>query len=94
MPLAEAQPRKCKTREESTRLPPRRILPQEERKALGLSGVEEIPVRWAHQEGAAAFATRGAYLKAGLKMLADVVIIRTLHARVEPLATTAAPLSQ
>lgn len=61
---------------------------------LGLK-VAEIPVRWAHQEGAAAFATRGAYLKAGLKMLRDVVKIRTLHARVEPLSSSsAAPISR
>lgn len=60
---------------------------------LGLK-VAEIPVRWAHQEGAAAFATRSAYLKAGLRMLRDVVKIRTLHAHVEPVTSKAAPLSQ
>lgn len=60
---------------------------------LGLK-VAEIPVRWAHQEGAAAFPTRAAYLKAGLRMLRDVVTIRTLHARVEPVSAAAAPLSQ
>lgn len=47
--------------------------------------IAEIPVQWAHQEGAAAFSTRGAYLRHGLRMLRDVVRIRVLHRSVRPL---------
>lgn len=60
---------------------------------LGLK-IAEVPVRWAHQEGAAAFATRSAYLKAGLRMLRDVLRVRRLHARVVPVTPAAAPLSR
>ncbi len=41
--------------------------------------VKEVPVRWAHQEGAAAFSSPLAYLRHGLRMLADVVHIRRVH---------------
>lgn len=53
--------------------------------------IAEIPVRWAHQEGAAAFATRGAYLKQGLRMIQDLIRIRVLHRTVEPLPAPPAP---
>lgn len=46
--------------------------------------IAEVPVRWAHQEGAAAFATRGAYLRHGIKMLRDLVRIRRVHRDVRP----------
>ena len=58
--------------------------------------IAEVPVRWAHQEGAAAFATRGAYLRHGLRMLADLGRIRWIHRAVHPLSlnsTAAAPTS-
>jgi dolichyl-phosphate beta-glucosyltransferase len=48
--------------------------------------VVEIPVRWEHQEGAAAFATRAAYLRHGLRMVRDLVKIRHLHRGVRPVA--------
>ncbi len=50
--------------------------------------IAEVPVRWAHQEGAAAFATRGAYLRAGIKMLRDLIKIRQTHRSVRPLSPT------
>lgn len=55
--------------------------------------IAEVPVRWAHQEGAAAFATRGAYLRQGMKMLADLRQIRWIHRDVRPttVAKTSAP---
>ena len=46
--------------------------------------IAEVPVRWAHQEGAAAFATKGAYLRQGLKMLRDLFQIRWMHRAVHP----------
>lgn len=46
--------------------------------------IAEAPVRWAHQEGAAAFATRAAYLRHGLHMLSDLFRIRWLHRAVRP----------
>lgn len=42
-------------------------------------GIAEVPVRWAHQEGAAAFATKGAYLRQGLRMVRDLIQIRKTH---------------
>jgi dolichyl-phosphate beta-glucosyltransferase len=51
---------------------------------LGYS-IAEVPVRWAHQEGAAAFATRGAYLRHGLRMLRDAARLRVLHQSVRPI---------
>lgn len=56
---------------------------------LGLT-VTEVPVRWAHQEGGAAFATRGAYLRNGLRMLRDLGRIRWVHRAVRPISTVAA----
>lgn len=47
----------------------------------GLS-VREVPVRWAHQEGAAAFSSPLAYIRHGLRMLADVIRIRRVHRNV------------
>jgi dolichyl-phosphate beta-glucosyltransferase len=41
--------------------------------------IAEVPVRWAHQEGAAAFATKGAYLRHGLRMIRDLIRIRRTH---------------
>ena len=54
-------------------------------------GIAEVPVRWAHQEGAAAFATKGAYLRQGMKMLADLRQIRALHRDVRPVAAFSKP---
>ena len=51
----------------------------------------EVPVRWAHQEGAAAFATRADYLRHGIRMLRDVTIIRWMHRAVRPLPTSRFP---
>jgi dolichyl-phosphate beta-glucosyltransferase len=45
---------------------------------LGYS-IAEVPVCWAHQEGAAAFATKGAYLRHGLRMIRDLIRIRRSH---------------
>lgn len=56
--------------------------------------IAEIPVRWAHQEGAAAFPTRAAYLKQGLRMLRELVRIRVLHRTVKPLSAPATSVSQ
>ena len=50
---------------------------------LGLR-IAEVPVQWAHQEGAAAFATKGAYLRHGLHMIADLFRIRWAHRVVSP----------
>ncbi len=50
---------------------------------LGLK-IAEVPVQWAHQEGAAAFATKGAYLRHGLRMIADLFRIRWAHRAVSP----------
>lgn len=55
---------------------------------LGYS-IAEVPVRWEHQEGAAAFATGGAYLRHGLRMLRDLVRIRYSHRAVRRVDTTA-----
>lgn len=57
------------------------------RKLGGL--VVEVPVRWAHQEGAAAFATPRAYLLHGLQMLRDVPRIRWTHRHVHRLTSSA-----
>jgi Glycosyltransferases involved in cell wall biogenesis len=46
--------------------------------------VAEVPVRWAHQEGTAAFPSKIAYLKAGLRMLNDVRRIRWIHRGLRP----------
>ena len=51
-------------------------------------GIAEVPVRWAHQEGAAAFATKGAYLRHGIKMVADLFRIRWAHRAVSPTLLT------
>ncbi|MBC7808362.1 MAG: glycosyltransferase family 2 protein [Akkermansiaceae bacterium] len=58
--------------------------------------VAEVPVRWAHQEGAAAFTSKGKYLLHGLKMIADLVKIRWAHRGLRPsrannLRTASAP---
>lgn len=54
--------------------------------------VVEVPVHWMHQEGAAAFATKKAYLLHGLRMLADLLRIRRAHRGVRPsVAPTTAP---
>ncbi len=58
--------------------------------------VVEVPVRWAHQEGAAAFTSKGKYLLHGLKMIADLMKIRWAHrglrpAKASPLRTAPAP---
>jgi dolichyl-phosphate beta-glucosyltransferase len=50
--------------------------------------IGEIPVVWAHQEGAAAFSTRGQYVKQGLRMLRDLFRIRQMHRAVRPVAKT------
>jgi dolichyl-phosphate beta-glucosyltransferase len=52
--------------------------------------IAEVPVRWAHQEGAAAFATRSAYVRAGLAMVADLWRIRRIHRSVRPVAAAVA----
>ena len=49
----------------------------------------EVPVRWAHQEGAAAFATRADYVKHGIRMLRDISKIRWMHRAVVPLGPKA-----
>lgn len=46
--------------------------------------VTEVPVRWAHQEGAAAFTSKGKYLLHGLKMIADLMKIRWAHRGLRP----------
>jgi dolichyl-phosphate beta-glucosyltransferase len=56
--------------------------------------IAEVPVRWAHQEGAAAFPNVRAYLRHGLHMVADLVRIRRTHRALRPLnvtTTTTAP---
>lgn len=45
---------------------------------LGYS-IAEVPVRWSHQEGSAALATEGAYLRHGLRMIRDLMQIRRMH---------------
>lgn len=50
--------------------------------------VVEVPVRWAHQEGAAAFTTPRAYLLHGLQMLGDVPRIRWTHRHVRRLVSS------
>lgn len=64
-------------------------------KRLGFR-VVEVPVRWAHQEGAAAFTSKAKYLLHGLKMIGELLRIRWahrgLHAQKPPvLSTVAAP---
>jgi dolichyl-phosphate beta-glucosyltransferase len=59
---------------------------------LGLR-IAEVPVRWAHQEGAAAFATGAAYLRHGLIMLVDLVRIRWRHRAVRPTGTPVSDVS-
>jgi dolichyl-phosphate beta-glucosyltransferase len=58
-------------------------------------GIAEVPVRWAHQEGAAAFATPGAYLRHGLRMIGELTRIRWTHRAVRrlpaPSAASTAP---
>lgn len=54
--------------------------------------VAEVPVRWAHQEGAAAFSSGSRYLAHGLRMLRDLVRIRWVHRSVRPAAPAPAPL--
>lgn len=49
--------------------------------------IAEVPVRWEHQEGAAAFATSGQYLRQGLKMLRDLLTIRHRHRAVRPVTS-------
>jgi dolichyl-phosphate beta-glucosyltransferase len=46
--------------------------------------IAEVPVRWEHQEGAVAFATGGAYLRHGLRMVRDLLRIRHAHRAVRP----------
>ena len=53
----------------------------------------EVPVRWAHQEGAAAFATRADYLRHGLRMLRDVTKIRWMHRAVSSVVSASAQKS-
>jgi dolichyl-phosphate beta-glucosyltransferase len=53
--------------------------------------VAEIPVRWAHQEGSAAFSSQTAFLTSGMRMLRDLFRIRWLHRAVRPAPTLAAP---
>ncbi|MBC8139688.1 MAG: glycosyltransferase family 2 protein [Fibrella sp.] len=58
--------------------------------------IVEVPVRWAHQEGAAAFTSKGKYLLHGLKMIADLLKIRWAHRGLRPsnannLRTASAP---
>jgi dolichyl-phosphate beta-glucosyltransferase len=50
---------------------------------LGLK-IAEVPVRWAHQEGAASFQSKGAYLRHGIHMLRDLARIRWAHRDVRP----------
>jgi dolichyl-phosphate beta-glucosyltransferase len=45
---------------------------------LGL-GYLEVPVKWEHKDGAAAFTKRGDHLRHGLKMIRDVATIRWRH---------------
>lgn len=47
-------------------------------------GVAEVPVRWMHQEGAAAFSDKKTYLRHGMRMVADLVRIRRTHRRLRP----------
>jgi dolichyl-phosphate beta-glucosyltransferase len=54
---------------------------------LGL-GIAEVPVRWAHQEGAAAFSTPGAYMRQGIRMVGDLTRIRWAHRSVRPIVTS------
>lgn len=46
--------------------------------------IAEVPVRWAHQEGAAAFSSKWAYLRHGACMLADLRRIRWTHRALRP----------
>ncbi|MBC8141732.1 MAG: glycosyltransferase family 2 protein [Armatimonadetes bacterium] len=60
--------------------------------------VVEVPVRWAHQEGAAAFTSKAKYLLHGLKMIGELLRIRWAHRGLHPqkspiLNTVAAPPS-
>lgn len=51
--------------------------------------VVEVPVRWAHQEGAAAFTSKTKYLLHGLRMIADLLRIRWAHRGLKPAPATA-----
>lgn len=51
--------------------------------------IAEVPVRWMHQEGAAAFASKKAYLRQGLHMVADLVRIRRAHRGLRPSSSSA-----
>ena len=55
-------------------------------------GIAEVPVVWAHQEGAAAFATKGAYLRHGLQMVADLFRIRAAHRGISPALALTSPV--
>ena len=46
--------------------------------------VAEVPVRWAHQEGAAAFTSKGKYLLHGLRMIGELLRIRWAHRGLRP----------
>ena len=50
--------------------------------------VVEVPVRWAHQEGAAAFTSKGKYLLHGLKMIGELLRIRWAHRDLKPTPAT------
>ncbi|MGC4045940.1 MAG: glycosyltransferase family 2 protein [Armatimonas sp.] len=54
---------------------------------LGL-GCLEVPVKWEHKEGAAAFTKPGDHLKHGLRMIRDVSTIRWRHKGLQPLPKT------
>jgi len=54
--------------------------------------VVEVPVRWMHQEGTAAFASKKAYLLHGLRMVADLVRIRRAHRSLRPSAVPSTPV--
>ena len=51
--------------------------------------VVEVPVRWAHQEGAAAFTSKGKYLLHGLRMIGELLRIRWAHRGLRPLKNVA-----
>jgi dolichyl-phosphate beta-glucosyltransferase len=59
---------------------------------LGLP-IVEVPVRWRHQEGAAAFATKSAYLRHGIRMLSDAGRVRRMHRGLKPSAAGAASIA-
>jgi len=55
--------------------------------------IAETPVRWAHQEGAAAFSSKWAYLRHGARMLADLRRIRWTHRALRPQSVTPASVA-